>query len=956
MSTPRWQSLERIFAEARELPASDRVAFVTRESGTDASLREAALALLTADDESGEFMAQPALERLARSVAADGGVLRSGERIGAYTIDRMLGSGGAGEVWRARDDRLDRDVAIKVLRPHLSSDRQRLRQFADEARAVGALNHPNILTVYDVGEHAGMPFLVAECLEGKSLRLRLTEGRMAVAEAARIAAGVAHGLAAAHARGIVHRDLKPENIFLRASGDPKLLDFGVAKLTQNDVDANQSITGAIVGTAGYMAPEQIKGETVDARADLFALGVTLYEMLAGRHPFRGESTFETLHAILTRDPPELSANDVPEALVQIVLRLLQKSKDARFQSAADLAWSLAHLPTAVAGVQRTALDERATRGRKSRKLLALGVPTFAAAAVAAAWLLRDTAQIGALEATRFTWTLPDGMTLESAPAVSPNGRHIAFVGKNETGSRLLVRDLGSLEARVVAATDGARQPFWSADSSSLGFFAAGKLMKIALPNGAPVAVADVLEPRGGAWSHTDTIVFAPDVINSGLHRVNADGGSVEPATLLDPRVGDAHRWPVFLPDGIHLLYFTRPTDDSRVGVYVGRADGVPSPATAPLFYSESNAVFAPVQGSDEGVLFTVLGREVHVRRFDTERRTVGPDVRLLGLSAADGTLYQPAMLSASADVLAFAQSSIPAGNRLELVARDGGRVRLWDEPEAQNWPRVSPDGVHLARQRVDPLRNNPDIWVEDLERGTRVRVTSGVEPDLQFVWSPDGRQLAYVSGNLPRRAGPSRSLRIAAADGTGVVKTFPCPGDYCEPSDWSADGRFLLVNVIHAGAADVWAITAEDGVSRPILDAPFAERDARFAPRGAWVAYVDEESGRPEVSVRSTSGEPKRFIVSAGGGAQPVWRRDARELFFVGPDGNLRSVAVNWIDEEIVDFESPRVMDVPPIGFGHWGTQYDVSRDGSQFFLLRRNDELGPREIHVVVGWRALLD
>lgn len=966
MSTERWQRLERIFAEARQFSVEAQTEFVARACGADETLRREALSLLAADDAPGEFMAKPALDRLAQSVASEGWSLHSGERIGAYTILRLLGAGGAGEVWRARDERLGRDVAIKILLPHFSSDAERLRRFAEEARAAGALNHSNILTVYDVGEHRGIPFLVSECLEGQNLRRQMDAGPLPVEEAVAIALGCARGLAAAHARGIIHRDLKPENTFIRSDGGVKILDFGMAKLQSAlaglPSDASQTMTGVIVGTAGYMAPEQVKGEQVDARTDLFALGVMLYEMLGGRHPFRRASTFDTLHAILTVEPPDLLTTNehVPVPLARIVMRLLKKPPDARFQSALDLAWALEQVAAGPSDVASgVAQPSDSTPWWRSRRVAWLTAPIVIAVVLVGGWWIAPEAprELPPAGLTQFTWTLPEGLFLDSAPVVSPDSQLIAFAGKDATGSRLYVRALGSRDAVAVSGTEGVMQPFWSPDSKSLGFFARGQLMKVAWPGGAPVVIASAPQPRGGAWSPSGVITFAPDVILAGLSRVSADGGSSTPATLLDVTRGDnSHWWPLFLPDGVHFLYFVQSINDERRGVYLGRGDRPASHAGSPLFRSNSGVWYAPLPGTSDGVLFYVVDGRMQVRRFDGARLTAAADARTIGFSAGESTLYHPLMLSASTDVLAFAESVVPSGNRLESVDRSGKRLRLWDEAEAQNWPRLSPDGRRLARQRVDP-RNNPDIWVEDLERGTRVRVSTALEPDIQPVWSPDGRHLAYVSGNLPGRPG-KRMLSIAAADGTGVVRSFPCPSAYCEPSDWSSDGRVLLVNVRDSRGWDVWTVSAEEGgTAQPLLAEAFSERDARFSPDGRWVAYVSEESGRSEVSVRAISGPPKRIVVSGNGGAQPVWRRDGAELFFVDPEGHLRSVSVHWSRDRSPNFGLPtQLNNVPPVGFGHWGTQYDVSVDGSQIYLLRRNEDQPPREIHVVIGWRALLD
>jgi hypothetical protein len=449
-------------------------------------------------------------------------------------------------------------------------------------------------------------------------------------------------------------------------------------------------------------------------------------------------------------------------------------------------------------------------------------------------------------------------------------------------------------------------------------------------------------------------VFAPDVILSGLFRVGPPGGTAEPATLLDPSLGDtAHCWPTFLPDGVHFLYFVRSAQDDRRGLYLGRLDRPAAHAGPLLLRSDSNAVYVPLPGTPDGVLLYVVSGRIEARRFDTTSLSLVGDARAIGLAAAGTTLTQPAMLSASADVLAYATSTVPYGNRLEAVDRSGRRLRLWDEPEAQNWPRISPDGRYLARQRVDELRNTPDIWVEDLERGTNVRVTTAIESDIRPAWSADGRYLAYVSGKLPRRPG-TRILNIAAADGTGIVRTLPCPGEYCEPTDWTPLG--LLVNVLDAQQTDVWVVPTEAGTAaHSLLAETFVERDARISPNGRWVAYVSEESNRPEVFVRTVSGSPRRIAISGEGGDQPVWRPDGAELFFVDPRGQLQSVSVQWSRDGSPTFAAAAKLNVPPIGRGHWGTPYDVSPDGNRIYLLRRNDDPPPHEFHVVIGWRELL-
>jgi Tol biopolymer transport system component len=953
-----WAELDRIFAEAREMPLAEQAAYVARACGSDAALRSEAESLLSVSNLTGEFMARPAIDRLAQSLAGDGLDLKPGRRIGAYALVRQLGSGGAGEVWRAKDERLGRDVAIKFLLPHLSGDAEKLRRFAEEARAASTLNHPNILIVHDIGEQEGMPYLVAECLEGRSLRERMKSGPMAVSEAVSVAQGVAQGLAAAHERGIVHRDLKPENTFLKSDGSIKLLDFGLAKLklptASPTATADDAALSLIAGTAAYMAPEQARGEAPDPRSDLFALGVMMYEMLAGQHPFRGASVLDTLNAILTRDPAELQDLNqrVSPALGRIVMRLLQKSPDARFQSARDFAWSLAQA-TDRSGAQPV------TESRKSGWLRLALLAVIMAVAVAAGWWLteRNSQPMPTGPLTRFAWTLPAGSGLDSAPVVAPDGRRVAYTAEDPSGVRLYVRALDSVEPQRIVGSEDAMQPFWSPDARALGFFRNGKLMKVTLPGGAPTELAAAPHGRGGAWLKSGTIVFAPDLVRAGLSRVSAASGDAVPATLLDRSRGETgHLWPVALPDGVHFLYFVKSIRDDRRGIYLGRADQPAARAGERLFYADSGVAILPHPGSRAADLVYLAHGRVEARRFDNAGLTSAADARTIEFLPSEYALRTAIMVSASEDVMAFAGSTLPSGNRLASVALDGTGARVWDLADAHGWPRVSPDGKRIARGHMDETRSQPDIWIEDLERGTVYPVLKNLDPDMGPVWSPDGRQLAFVTGHLPQRDG-ELALNIVAADGTGVVRSLTCPGAYCEPTDWSRDGSTLLLNVMERGNTSVWTISTQgDGDPRPLLAAEYAQKDARYSPDGRWVAYVSYEAGHPEVLVHSASGPARRLVVSGEGGAQPVWRRDGKALYFADLTGQLQSVAVHWSANGEPVLGLPSKADLPQVGFGHWGTQFDVSPDGGQIYFMQPTDKTPPHEIQVAINWRSLLD
>ena len=844
--------LDQLFAEALQKPDALRGEFVSHACGTDSALRDELLSLLTAADDSGTFMAVPALDRLAEHVARDGWTLRTGQRVGAYTILQLLGSGGSGQVWCAHDERLGREVAIKMLLPFFASDPDRVRRFAEEARLAGALNHANILAVYDVGEHGGAPFLVSERLEGETLRARLANGRLSVDKAVAVAVQIARGLAAAHARGIIHRDLKPENVFLRSDGGVKILDFGVAKLLP-PADAAQAdpshTVGVIVGTAGYMAPEQVTGAPMDARADLFALGVMLYEMLGGQRPFQGASTIETVQAVLSTDPPALSTLNptVTNALATIVHRLLEKDRESRFQSAADLAWALESLPA----MSTAARHEVAARGTSSARLAARWIPWTAAVVALLALATWARSRSSATDPpvhqrTRFTWSLPAGLSLDSAPVVASDNRRLAFVGRDKAGiSRIFVHDLGELEPAAIAGTEGAKQPFWSPDGRSIGFFANGKLMRVAVEGGAPVVIYDAPDARGGAWSPSGTIVFQATYRDSGLSRVSASGGRAEPATVLDVTGPDvSHRWPVFLSDGVHFLYHVVSTDDERRGVYLGSTAATAPEQPARLFRSSSGPVYVPLPDRSSGILLSAEGRWIEARMFDTTRLAVTGDARRIDVAAVGAGPHHGALLGASSDLLAFASSPIPYGVHVATVADVGGDLEVWPEREITGSFRLSPDGGRLARTRLDPLRGDADIWVDDLKRGGQMRITTSRDLDLLPVWSPEGDRIAYRSGT---DAAPI--LMLAGADGTGAAKTIRCPRPYCEPTDWSPDGA-LIVNV---SGGDVWTVPTRAGAEpRPLLHESFMERDARVSPNGLWIAYVSDESGRAEVSVRNS--------------------------------------------------------------------------------------------------------
>jgi len=900
------------------------------------------------------FLETPAFVITAARMAADDAGLAPGTLVGPYRINSLIARGGMGIVYRATDTRLDREIALKMVLTVGAPDGLAADRFIREARITAALDHPNVVKVFDVGMQDGHPFMVVELLEGETLRQTLDRGQVSEAETRRIGIEIARGLIAASAAGLVHRDLKPENIFLTRAGVTKVLDFGIAKLAPDGArrrSGASTLTGILLGTAGYLAPEQIQGGEADGRSDLFALGSILFEMLSGQRAFACENTVDTLHAILHEPAPDLAAyrSDISASLATIVARLLQKSPSNRFQTASDLVWALEQGmgPTErvrTAPQSDTQAIQAPARSIKAwRWAAAIAVPLLLVGAWATGYLSR---RVAAVDLQRFEWAMPAGTGMYSAPAVSPDGRRIAWIGaRNDGPAQIFVREL-SADTVPLAGTNGARQPFWSPDGKSIGFFARGKLVKIAATGGPVTAITDAPDAKGGTWGPNGVILFQPAYRDAPLMRVSEQGGVAEPATVLDTAQEDAsHRWPAFLPDGKHFLYFLTSGRDDRRGVYVGTLDGSPT-AGRLLFTSDSGALYVPGPSASQGVLLSAGSGGVEVRAFDTSRFVVIGEPRSIAVPATAATPHDPSLLSATGDVLAFGSRVIPFGFRFGRVDRDGSNVRLEDGNQLGGFPRVSPDGRFLARCRVDLVRSNPDIWVDDLERGTTIRITSSMDHDVMPVWSPDSTEIAYRSGTLDKP-----TIGIAAADGSGVKRTMACPRSPCEPNDWSKDGYLVLT--VQGG--DLWKMPLTEGGAQPLLAEKATERDARISPDGKWLAYVSDETERVEVFVRSLVGPVLRSIVTKGGGDQPVWSHDGKELFFVGPEGRVFVTAVQPGPRNMLTFGAATKLGVPPLGARHWGTIYDVSRDGKVVYFPGQPADTPPTNIGIVMGWRQLI-
>jgi Tol biopolymer transport system component len=858
--------------------------------------------------------------------------------LGPYEILDLLGAGGMGQVYRARDPRLGRVVAVKILPSSFSADAKRLRRFEQEARAAGMLNHPNVLAIYDVGTHEGSPYLVSELLEGETLRARLEAGPIPLSKVFDYAVQIAMGLAAAHEKSIVHRDLKPENLFLTRDGRVKILDFGLAKLTSPEKEsrtdaptvARDTDPGVVMGTVGYMSPEQVRGEDADPRSDLFAVGAIVYEMLTGRRAFHRDTKVATMNAILSEDPPE-SSNANP-ALARLVRRCLEKRPEERFQSARDLAFALEALSgSSGASVVQPALTRR-IRERYAWLLAgALGIGVLAL----------GIAHLRGPEPDRRTYrlsvVLPEGALFDSEGgfALSPDGRHLVFAAGDASGKRLLyLRPLDSLEARGLPGTDGASFPFWSPDSRFVGFFAMGKLKKIDITGGPPQALCDSSSIVGGTWNQNGVILFAQDY-NGPLYRVLDSGGKAAPVTTLDPsRQESGHRWPQFLPDGNHFLHLSQSASPDHTGIYVRSLDSNESRRLVDVF--SSPAYFAPY-------LLYVRGETLLAHRLDFVRLELTGEPFPV-VEGVGSTLSKAHFSVSESGVLAYHAHTTEDGLPV-WFDRQGNRLGAIGPPAGYAGLTLSPDEQRVAIDRtVSPTA--PDIWLIELSQGTASRFTSNSAYDFTPVWSPDGTRIVFASN---RTAGGGTDLFQKESSGAGEEELLLRTGATNDPTDWSADGKFILYVARQPGtSSDLWALPLEeDRTPIVLLQTPFLEEGARLSPDGRWLAYTSNESGRQEVYVRPFLRPGGGRLISTGGGWQPRWRRaDGKELFYLSPERRIMAVSVQS-DSSRFEASTPRELFDEPVSDG----TYDISRDGQRFLINTILPEASS-PIQIVVNWK----
>jgi serine/threonine protein kinase len=865
--------------------------------------------------------------------------LASGTRLGPYEVISVIGAGGMGEVYRARDTRLDRTVAVKIL-PHKLADSAEARQRLErEARAVSSLNHPHICALYDVGQQDDIDFLVMEYLEGETLAARMERGALPLDELIRFAGQIADALDRAHRQGVVHRDLKPGNIMLTKSGI-KLLDFGLAKaaglapvtnLSSSPTESRPlTADGAIIGTFQYMAPEQLESRPADARTDIFAFGLVLYEMATGQRAFAVATQASLIAAILKDEPRPLDqlAPMTPPALDRLVRICLAKDPAERWQSAHDLKLQLKWLEERAP--EGSALPSALPKARPREKL-AWGVALVLLVVVV--WVgivhLRNSPQ-PAVPMRSSLMPPPASAFLPYHFAISPDGSRLAFVAVGPDGKETLwVRTLSSSSAQQLSGTEDANWPFWSPDSRSIGFFAKGKL-KIADSSGGGVQIlCEAQSGRGGTWNRYGTIVFASHIIGP-LYRVPASGGVPAPVTRIRRQTsGQAHRWPFFLPDGKHFLYFqdwSSPEDPEGDGIYVGSLD---SP-DAKLVSSELTGTPAFASGS----LLYVRDRTLMAQPFDLDKlETTGPPVPIGEQEVEKDLAFSKSGFSVSENGVLVFQSAADSPSR--FVWFDAAGKELGQLPEVgYRDPRISPDGRFLAVSSDDDLNGKRSIRVYDLKRGVSTRLAASGEMP---VWSRDGKKVTYIVVS-----GKTYTMEQIPFDGSGSALTL-LKGGKMIPNDWTPDGHLVFMN-FETSAAELAVYSASDKKTA-IVD-PGAE--AQFSPDGKWLAAQMKQG---EIIVQPFPGPGGHLQISNAGGAQPRWSRDGRQIFYIAPDRKLMAVS---FDAQKKSAGAPRALFQTRIVSPNYVLfQYDVGPDGR--FLINSFSSTSSAPLTLRTGWTAQL-
>jgi len=877
--------------------------------------------------------------------------LTSGTKLGPYEIQSSLGAGGMGEVYRARDTRLDRTVAIKILPEHLSDSPTARLRFDREARAISSLSHPNICHLYDVGQHEGDSYLVMEYLEGETLADRLRKGPLPLEQVLKVGTEICEGLEKAHRSGGVHRDLKPGNIMLTKSG-AKLMDFGLAKApaalgtlssSHSLATVSQPLTteGTIVGTIHYMAPEQVEGKEADTRSDLFALGAVLYEMVTGKRAFEGKTTASTIAAILAAEPKPISALQPlsPPALDHLIKTCVAKDPDERLQTAHDvkvqLQWIAQGSQTGVAAGRPAA---QPTPNRLVWLLVSL--LSLAVAGGGVAWWVSAHRT-----PTTMYFSAPMALAANDV-AFAPDGKTIALVAYSEQANKYVIwrYQIGDREAVVIPGTEDASHPFWSPDGRAIGFFADGKLKKVEAVAGMSAQVlCDAPNGRGGTWNRDGVILFAPEVFK-GIYRISSAGGTPVELTKLDTsRSETTNRWPVFLPDQRHFLYLAAnfSGEYQKDAIYVGSLD---SNEKHLVVSASSNAAYA-----EPGYLLYMRNNALVAQPFDLRTYTLKGDAHTI----SDEVQYLPTIdlaLFAVAGKGALVMQTGKGTDKSELLwlNRNGKQVGIAGPPGLYGNVSISPDGRRIAFDKMETDGRHWDIWIHELANDAMARITFGPGLNQLPIWSLDGKQVVYSAIRNSQWGLFSKS-----ADGSGSERPISSMiASIQGPWDWSRDGKLLMWQ-----NGELWYLLLSDPHPKPVFQNSWIVRNAQFSPDGKWIAYSSNETGSWEIYVSPFPHADSKWQVSRGGGEEPRWRRDGKELFYLSAEGKMIAVPVKTTGSfeagsPVTLFQThPRQ---PISALDH--ISYDVSADGQKFLVNAKVDAPSAAPLSFILNWASEME
>lgn len=883
--------------------------------------------------------------------------LTEGTLLGRYEIRSLLGVGGMGEVYRANDPKIGRDVAIKVLPADFSADKDRVARFEQEAQAAGALSHPNILPIYDIDSHDGVLYVVSELLEGGELRARLDEGSIPLRKVTEYAQQIVSGLSAAHEKGIVHRDLKPENLFITKDDRVKILDFGLAKLSEpgavatgSEDHTRKALTnpGVVMGTVGYMSPEQVRGASTDHRSDIFSFGLILYEMITGKRAFQHETMAETMSAILKEEPEEITESNpnISPSLERIVRRCLEKKPDRRFQSTADLGFALESLSTPTNSSGSNMTTAVSAIGSETEKSPWLTRIPWAAALL----LLIGCVVLGVLYVRRpvpdqrlVSFVIPPSESGSNvgSPAISPDGRTIAFNMAVDGKPHLYIRELGSLTEQRLNGTDDAGGAFWSPDNRTIAFFANDKLKKVDIGGGPVQVICNA--PRGftGAWSRDGVIVFGGS--DSGIRRVSAAGGEVSELLPLDEsRKEIRHVWPRFLPDGRHFFYRSHnssPNDPPEI--FIASIDGKERKS---LFKNSSDVYYI-----EPGYLLFARDTTVMAQPFDASKlQFTGDPVPVLE-NVAMVTSTGRSQFSVSENGTLVYKTGGGTVNQLRWFDRQGKEIAKVGPPGEYSDVVLSPDGKRAAAERID--NSNRDIWMIDLERGLPTRFTFGALREDDPAWSPDGTYLVFSSNGY----GDKQSIFRKLANGAGNDELLSdAVSVQTSGMDWSPDGKNLLfASIGEKSGNDIWVLPMNgEAKPYPLLKSEFNESQAHFSPDGRYFAYVSNESGREEIYIQSFPVGTGKWRVSTNGGWQPKWRLDGKELYYEAIDRKLMAVPLKL--DGSVEIGSATALFQTEMAVGS-PNRYAVTADGQKFLINSPLQSGQESPFKVILNWTSTL-